>query len=318
VADETSERYGKPEFYEVTPTSGVPFKVHWTRCSLLDGVDVPDRERAKEQGWGDSVLQACYIRLAALAGVYCNVESITEDFIQTILKMENLQELIAADQEDLVQKRINIIDQTRHVLNTILLDSREDYDKKASSVTGLDGIIQEFAVALSAVTNIPVTKLMGRSPAGENATGESDMRQWYDEVAALQKDKLRPPLDWVIGVLQDCSEYKLPGDELAVTFLPLWQPTDKEKADAYKTNAEADASYIDRGVLLPEEVVVARFQGEGAEDTGIEVDLEERKRLLEAAAKEKEKLQKEVDAEIAKREAEEAGRGMGPPEPEED
>lgn len=307
--DPNKERFNLPEYYEVTPTVGVSFKVHHSRCHVLDGVDIPDRERQKNQGWGDSALQAVFTRLASLGGVYKNVETITEDFVQTILQIDNLQDLIAAGEEDVIRRRLAIIDEARHVLNTILLDSREKYEKSVSSVSGLEKVIQEFAIALSAVTSIPVTLLMGRSPAGMDATGEADTRSWYDRVASMQSDKLKPVLDWLLGWVLAAEEYGLSPDgdeELTVQFNPLWQPSEKERAETYKTYAEGDMAYVGQGVLLPEEVAEARFTGDSVEDTGIEVNIEERKRILEENERKREAARAQAEANLNQ-----------PPQPEE-
>lgn len=54
---------------------------------------------------------------------------------------------------------------------------------------------------LSGASRIPVTKLFGRSPAGMNATGESDLRNYYDYVDTLREAKLRPILEKLLPVL---------------------------------------------------------------------------------------------------------------------
>ena len=43
--------------------------------------------------------------------------------------------------------------------------------------------------------DIPVTRLLGQSPAGLSATGESDTRNYYDMIAARQEVELRPRLE---------------------------------------------------------------------------------------------------------------------------
>ncbi|MFQ8761936.1 MAG: anti-CBASS protein Acb1 family protein [Intestinimonas sp.] len=53
---------------------------------------------------------------------------------------------------------------------------------------------------LSGASRIPVTKLFGRSPAGMNATGESDLRNYYDYVDTLREAKLRPILEKLLPV----------------------------------------------------------------------------------------------------------------------
>ena len=72
-------------------------------------------------------------------------------------------------------------------------------------------MIQEFATLVSAAADIPTTRLFGRSPAGMSATGESDLRNYYDRVKTVQEMDVYPalaPIDWlmVAEVLGDVSE----------------------------------------------------------------------------------------------------------------
>ena len=47
------------------------------------------------------------------------------------------------------------------------------------SFTGFDHVTEAAQLNLSAKTHIPMTKLFGRSPAGMNATGESDLQNYF-------------------------------------------------------------------------------------------------------------------------------------------
>jgi len=278
--DPNSPTYGELLYYDIIPPRGNQFVVHRDRIHILDGLEISMQEKHANQEWGDSVLQAAYEYVKGLANIYSNVESIIEDFVQTILKIENLQQLIATGREDLVKKRMEILDLGRSMMNTMLLDDKEDYDKKASQTRGVEKVIQEFAIALSAVSNIPVTLLMGRSPAGMDATGESDLTIFYDWISSLQEDKALDVIDWINFRIVNSSEYNVSTNEPAVIFNPLYQPTEKEIVETRKDQAEIDAMYIDRGVLLSNEVRQSRFGGETySHDTVVEGELEPEDRV---------------------------------------
>src|SRR4029077_19739346 len=88
---------------------------------------------------------------------------------------------------------------------------------------------------------MPVTLLYGRSPAGMNATGESDIRGWYDSVSDAQHDTLKPRLTRLITLLFLAKDGPTQGrvpDRWCLEFNPLWQPTDKELADTKKIKAD--------------------------------------------------------------------------------
>lgn len=264
--DPSSEKYGTPEVYQVSPSYGVGYYVHSSRILLFDGVDVPEQVRQVNGGWGDSVLQAIYERIRGLGEAYADVESIISEYIIGMLTINNLAELISTGQEKLIQARLSQIDLSKHVINSVLLDSNEKYERASSSTTGLEGLIDKLVQAISAVTGIPVTLLMGESPRGLSATGASDIRFYYDTVSSSQENQLKPQLETLCRYIMLAQEYDFGGvepDGWKICFNPLWQPTEKEQAEVRKIQAETDAIYITNQVLTPEEVSESRFGGNG-------------------------------------------------------
>lgn len=261
-ADPSHPKFGQPEIYTIYPiNAAIPsFRVHETRTIRFDGEEIPDRSLHENNQWYDSVLQSVHDRLRSMGNIYGGVENIINEFVISTLQMDGLQDLIANGQEDLVQKRLNLIDMSKHILNTVLLDSEEKFEKKSSTTTGLDKIIDKFIHGLSSVTGIPVVLLMGQSPAGLSATGDSDIRFWYDNVASMQDDDLLSQMNYLVDL---CAiGLNINPDDVRVKFNPLWQPTEKETAETRKLTAETDEIYISNSVLTPEEIALSRFGGE--------------------------------------------------------
>lgn len=281
--DPEDPKFGQLQWYTISPVGtggGVqPFRVHETRCLRFEGEQVEDKIRQENNGWGDSIFQSVYSQLSDLTGSYHASKEVIDDFIQIIVKIDNLQELIASGQEDLVKKRINIMDLGRHVMNTIMLDTKEEYSKEASRTAGLDKLLDKFAEAYSAVTEIPLTLLMGQSPGGFNAKDEGSVRKWYDKIAQDQEDELRPQMERLTYVIMLSKEGPTNGkviEDWSLEFNPLWQPTEAETVKMRKEQAETDKIYIDTGVLTPEEVTVSRFGGdEYSIDTSVDMEARE-------------------------------------------
>lgn len=265
--DPKDPKFGKPEFYTVRPYTLPFFRVHETRILLIDGKPVPDRIRRQNNGWGDSVYQATYERLKAIGSAYMGAENIVDEFVTALLTIENLQDLIATGQEDLVLKRLNLIDQSRHIINCTLLDKDEKYERHSAQVRGLSDLLDRFTESLAAVTEIPVSILMGRSQKGLSAGGAqaTDLRNWYDKISGDQEDMIEDPLSkliWYIMKSTDSLFRGQPLDKWKIIFRPLWQPTEKEIVETRGIQAETDERYIDSGVLRPEEVSISRFGGD--------------------------------------------------------
>jgi len=96
---------------------------------------------------------------------------------------------------------------------------------------------------VSGAAEIPVTKLFGRSPAGMNATGESDMRNYCEMISGLQERMLRPALERLLPVMViSCWGY-LPED-LGFVFNPLTTMTPEQVGDiAMKFSASVEDTY---------------------------------------------------------------------------
>ena len=231
----------------------------------VNGAETPELTLAQNDGWHDSEIQSAYNSIRQLGGVYDSIEVIISFFETGVLTINDLAEKIAAGQEDQIRTRLELMNLSKSVVNTMILDSGETFEKKASQVRGLAEIIDRYAQALSAATGIPITLLMGKSPAGLQATGKSDVRFWYDNIAAAQEEKLLPQLTRLAAILMACKDgaFKAkPLDNWAIKFVPLWQLTEEETATVRKDTAETDKVYIDLGVLEPDEVRQSRFGGD--------------------------------------------------------
>ena len=55
---------------------------------------------------------------------------------------------------------------------------------------------------LAALNRTPAVKLLGISPSGFNATGESDIRNYYDYITSQQEKVLRNGIRTVLNCLQ--------------------------------------------------------------------------------------------------------------------
>jgi hypothetical protein len=274
--DPMSPNFNKPEYYQITPVGGTMITVHYSRISVIDGDVLPSRSRQQNNWWGASVLQGCFSYLTRYGENLGYSANIIRDFIQTVLSVKGLQDMLASGQDDLVKKRVQLLDLSRSVLNMAVLDADgEQYSKVSSSIAGLPDLMDRFSEALSASTNIPMTKLLGRSPAGMNATGEADTRAFYDFLAAEQKRKLKKPMETVVKFVylsKDGPTNGLQPEAWSIKWSPLWQPTEAEIANTRKVVADTDVAYINAGVLTSDEVAKCRFHNGYSMETSIEIE----------------------------------------------
>lgn len=271
VQDPRSMQFGMPDLYRINPyTGGGSFDVHHSRVWRFDGEQLPGRLMYGNQGWGDSVFQAAYEELRQNGTSMRYVENIIRQFEQTTVSVNGLQDMLAADEDDAIIRRFQMMDLTRSILNTVFLDAEgEQFAKHSSAVGGLAELLDRFALQLSGVTGIPATKLFGRSPAGMNATGDSDIRQWYDQIRSDQEDDLREPLEWIKTII--CSARRIEPDDYSIVFRPLATPSEEETARTRLTTAQSDQIYFQMG-LNAQSILKSRF---GGDHYSIETQIEE-------------------------------------------
>lgn len=66
-------------------------------------------------------------------------------------------------------------------------DSSEDLQNITLTISGVEGIIRQALEFIAAINRTPAVKLLGISPSGFNATGQSDIRNYYDHIKSKQE-----------------------------------------------------------------------------------------------------------------------------------
>jgi phage-related protein (TIGR01555 family) len=294
VVDRKSERFGQPEQYRIRPDMqyGINFPsdgdgsflVHASRVIRIDGVLTSKYRMQLNQGWADSVYTAMKTTLEDYGISWAVVPHLLQDFSQAVLKMRGLHEALVAQEGDLVIDRMTAMDLCRSVARAIPIDAEdEDFFRAQTPMGGLPETIDRLMLRVAEAAEMPATLLFGQSPAGLNATGDSDIRFFYDQIKAKQEESLRDVVDTMLEVLFAAKDGPTQGREpenWSYEFNPLWQETDQERALTRKTQAETDAIYLADGVLDSEEVAMSRFGGD-TYSTDTVLDMEKREQVAE-------------------------------------
>lgn len=260
--DPMSQDYGKVELWQISPRDGgTPYTVHNSRVHVFDGESLPSLQRQANQGWGASSLQSCKEQITRLGMSHLWANAMLERAQQAVHGIPGLTTLLRSPGgEQLVQRRMDVVDMVRGILNTVVIDGGESYDLKGTSFAGIPDVMDRFAEALSAVTRIPVSILMGRTQGGLNSTDKGNLDTWYARINAMQKDILLKPIDRLVNYIIIAKTGK-DGGNYSLCFNPLVVQSDKEKADIEKLEAEKEklemetaTGYVNVGALDANEV----------------------------------------------------------------
>lgn len=259
-------KFGYPEYYEIQTMYG-SFRVHESRLLIHRNGKAPERTMNQNYRlWGIPEYHRIKQRLRETITAHGDGVKLLERSVQAVYKMKGLAQLLATDAgEDQALRRLELIDTARNFLNSIAIDQEgEDYSFQSFTLSGIKEILDSTCNMLSAVSHIPQTILFGRSPAGMNATGQSDLENYYNFVDRIRKKSMRRNYQTFIdllllagrnrGKLRDIPDYEF-------SFKPLWNMSESEQATIEQTRATTEQTkaqtaqiYVDMGSLDPTEV----------------------------------------------------------------
>lgn len=253
--DPLSPRYNKPVSYQVSG-SGITATIHPSRLVVFIGNPHPEPELSGgvDYGWGDSVLHACMEAVRNADATGANIASLIFEAKVDVIKIPNfMQGLADPAYETQVLNRLTLAATAKGINGALLLDKEEDYQQKSASFATLPDVLMAFLQIASGAADIPMTRLLGQSPGGLNASGETDLRNYYDRVQSIQELIMQP----AISILDECLIRSALGSrpaELHYVWASLWQSTAKERADIGKTTAET-IKILGESKLIPDEAL---------------------------------------------------------------
>jgi phage-related protein (TIGR01555 family) len=265
---EPGPNFGKPLHYRISPMTlgagvGFPVPVHHSRLIVLNGAITTRTKLVQNEGFGSSELTRAIKAISQFHGSFASALAIMADANQNVYKIKNLAAMIEAGNEELIKRRLDVAEKFRGVVKAIALDAEsEDFIRSTVNIgTGLSELIEKFALRIAAAARMPVTVLLGQSPAGMNATGESDRALWQAQ-ADTERKTLTVALNRIYRAGFQAADGPTAGVEpakWAVKWPALWTPTAKEEAEIFTTKATGYRAYFDMGVLDAEQIAVAEF-----------------------------------------------------------
>lgn len=252
--DPESSSYGLPSHYKLT-TGAAQVDIHPSRLVVLQGAKIPDAELAHDAaGWGDSVLTAVFDEIKRADSTSANIASLVFEAKVDVIKIPGFMEMMADPvSEQHVLERLRLAAMAKGINGALVLDSEEEYEQKSASFASLRDILLGFMQLVSGAADIPITRLLGQSPGGLQASGDVDLRNYYDMVQSRQTLELGPAM----ALLDECLIRSALGtrpDEVFYDWRSLWQTTDKERADIGKVTADSIKTLADTR-LIPDEVM---------------------------------------------------------------
>lgn len=241
-----------PKYYRVDdPEGGFSIRVHHSRIVRFTGGLLPYLEELAELYWGESDIEPVYRDIVLYDNVMENMGNLTFKANIDTMEVQNLDQLFSLTSTEQQRRFWNTM-QAQSVLRSNfgmqLVNQGDKVYNTQYSFTGFDHVTQAVQLNLCAKTHIPMTRLFGRSPAGMNATGESDLKNYYEYVDTLRETRLRGILEQILPVVCMSALGRVP-DGIGIQFPPLWTPTARETAEIAEKKAAAVRDMFQAGLL---------------------------------------------------------------------
>lgn len=254
-----SDWYGKPKLYTLAGANGQEVSIHPSRLVLFTGAMPADDEITNNpwQGWGDSVLQSTLDAVKNADSAAGNIASLIFEAKIDIIRLPNFMASLGNEEyKRKILERYTLANTSKGINGTLLLDKEEEYESKSAQLAGLTDILMAFMQIVAGAADIPVTRLLGQSPAGMNSTGTSDMKNYHDRIQSMQELEFQPAMIRLDEALERSADVRDP--DVHYRWAPLEQMSEKERAEIFKTTADAARTIVGSGPgqeIIPREAV---------------------------------------------------------------
>jgi phage-related protein (TIGR01555 family) len=275
---------GLPEYYSIVSSSGMTastqqlaankqdqsqIRLHHSRVIRFTGIDLPHFQAIYEMMWGESIIERLWDRLIAFDNATMASASLIDRANLRMVGVDGLRQILGqgGKAQQGLEAMFEMMRELQSNQGITLLDKNDTYQTTSYSFSGLSDMMLQFGQQISGATGIPLVRFFGQSPSGLSATGEGDLKFYYNNINATQEAKLRNPFEMVIRVMWRSMFGVAAPDDLEFTFTPLWLASDKDKSDIAKANAETIIGVKEAGLIKSSTALKELRQDSG--DTGL-------------------------------------------------
>ncbi|PUX35964.1 DUF1073 domain-containing protein [Cronobacter sakazakii] len=245
-----------PDFYKPTEWFVMAKTVNASRMLDFVSREVPDLLKAAYNFRGLSLTQ--------IAEPYVNNWLRTRDSVSDMIHSfsipvigTNMSTVLQGGGAESLLYRLQMFNQCRENRGAFAKDNSPEAPETVEFVnaplSGLDALQAQAQEQMAAVSSIPLVKLLGISPAGLNASSDGEIRVFYDYIHAMQQSIFKDNLKRVLDIIQ-LSEFGDIDPDIYFEFEPLYEMSEKERAEIRKMDADTDAVYVATGSLTNNEV----------------------------------------------------------------
>lgn len=258
--DPGSSNFMQPRYFELSGTSS-SVRIHPSRVVCFKGLPIPALQGAattEDRFWGMSVVEAVDEAVQQATTACAGFNALIDEAKVDVFRFNGLAEtLLQADGDAKIMKRVEITNTGKSVHRAVVLDSEDEWEQRQLTLTGVRDVIITYDARVAGAADIPATRLFGKSPDGQNSTGESDIANYFQSIGSKQEMDLRPGMDQIDALMLPSAGVAT--DELSWAFSPLRVLSEKDQAEIENKEADSVSKIVTAG-LVPESALAKAVQ----------------------------------------------------------
>jgi len=147
------------------------------------------------------------------------------------------------DAEQKILKRVQTMFEQLSLFKIGIKDTDENYESFTKDLSNYDNLQKIYMQIVAGAADIPLTRFFGNTPAGMNATGEGDLRNYHDSLSSMQDEYIEPFLELINDILFESNSIN--PKNFTFEFAPIRDLTPQELITIEKDKASIIAMFID-------------------------------------------------------------------------
>lgn len=251
-----SPNFGNPLMWRMTGSNG-HVDIHPSRIIQFKGEQpMQSWASAYNNGHGESIYGSLRRSLLNSDSTAASIAHLMSEAKTDVISIPGLTEICSTERgEQQLVKRFAVANTLKSLVNALLIDAGtgpdeagEKWEQKQVSFQGLPDVQMMQIQVLAGACDIPATRLLGKSPDGMNATGESDLRNYYDRIMSNQTLELSPLLDPFFEIFLRHVFGSRPAD-VWYKWESLYEETPEQAAKIEETYAKVFDTYVKAGII---------------------------------------------------------------------
>lgn len=234
--------------------------VHASRMCIFDGDPLFNRAsqttmqnyRYNPCGFGESKLATLYDLLIRVTGTQQGAYHLVNLASCLVMSVSQLRALNAVGSP--AKAKLEELAEQLSIYRAGIVDAKDvEFKQHSASFGSVPELVMSFLQILSAGSDIPATRFLGQAPGGLNATGDSDLENYYNGLRSWQRVYLLPRqlkiFNWLGATLWGWNTWLAKSKDMELVYPPLWNLDAVQQSQVDSAYSTMIHSLVDIGLI---------------------------------------------------------------------